>query len=114
MNVAALNRQTAPVNLTIEGRWLASHRPYMSSGARRQLAFDLTVGSAILRRLTQTQASALTGVCASSIATVARQARFPDGRPPISDKAIDALLDRYGAERFLAAIDRITAPVTTL
>ena len=110
MNFAALNRQTTPVNLTIEGIWLSKHRPYMSSGARRQLAYDLTTGSAVLCRLIQAQASALTNVCTSSIAAVARQARFPDGRPPKTNEQVERLVLEIGILRVTDALDRLTAP----
>jgi hypothetical protein len=54
----------------------------------------------------------LLGVTEGMVAAIARSRRPDDTPAPMTDTAIERLIERVGAERVWSALDRLTAPAT--
>jgi hypothetical protein len=110
---------------TIVGRRLARRLRSISPDYRALLAHELVAGDVVVHRLSQTQAAALVRVSQPYVSAVSRAS--PEEREQIkrhrlslsalhnkrrkpSDDKLDRFIRRYGADRIMAALDRMTAP----
>jgi hypothetical protein len=105
MNIAALSPPVTPVNIIFGGK-LARQLPRLNAETRAYLAHLLVTGQAVLRDPTRSQMARVFGVTEGMIATFAL-GKTP---APMTDAAVERLIARVGADRILAALDRITAP----
>ena len=81
------------------------------------LAYRLQIGEVLLHHLTARQARQVTGATCADLAAERRKNRRVNGngcrvlyRRNPSDTDIDTIVARLGADRVLAALDRITTP----
>jgi hypothetical protein len=110
---------------TIVGRRLTRRLKGITPDLRALLAHEMVAGEAVLHRLTQAQAAVLVHVSLPYVSTVSRaspeqredirrrrlslSALYHKRRQP-TDAKLDRLIARYGADRIMAALDRVTAP----